>query len=203
MMNSKNIFDFYVNQELKEIKTILHEWCNCFIDFSDISKTVPHQSKPEETNVGILSGAAWKCDWVVFQEMSRRKNDLKKDYGYCDIWMKNKEFNSFEYYLECKGGFVETKNHANNILNDAITDTRRLITENDKAIKLAIAFCNIQFHKNSYDSDQDNKIKNMVKSLIAIPNKNFYAYCFPNSVRNYCDGDYYYPGVLILGHRVI
>lgn len=133
--------------------------------------------------------------------MSRKKNGLG-GYGYCDIWMTSNYFKSNEYYLECKGGLVENVKGAKDILNKAITDTKRLVTEDENAIKLAVGFCNIQFHKNDFKLKRNDKIVGLAEEIILTIPKDFFAYCFPHSVQDYYDGDYYYPGVLILGQIV-
>lgn len=198
-----NFFGYFVKDRIKELASVVEMWGNCFVALSDVSQTVPHQSKPEETNVGILAGAAWRAGWVAFQEMSRRKAGLGS-YGYCDLWLKRDRIPSSKYYLECKGAKVESEKDMKKLLNLAVDDIMRLNTEEDDSIKIALAFCNIQFKNiNSFD-ETTKKVAELILSVRHSMDfdLDIYAHCFPGSVRKYSDKEYCFPGVMMIGKVV-
>lgn len=59
-MPDTDISNYEISNALGELDDISKEWCDFFKRLCDTSRTVPHQSKPEETNVGIFAGAAWR-----------------------------------------------------------------------------------------------------------------------------------------------
>lgn len=199
-----SIYGYTVSANVKELEIIVRSWCNTFIVFSDISGTVPHQSKPEETNVGIFIGAAWKNGWVAFQEVACKKKDINNGHGYggyCDIWLKNNSSKSYSYYAECKGGIIETQSQAKKLIGDAVRDVQRLIIEEEQTRTLALAFCNIQFRGRVYEQNPEQKIKEIIEAVGPL-DSDIFAYSFPVEVRRYNDEGFYYPGVIMLGQSV-
>jgi hypothetical protein len=183
----------FTNQNLDGLKEILDEWCCCFERLADCTGTAPALSKPEETNVGILAGAAWRRNWIAFQEMSRKKTDLGS-YGFCDLWLspESGETNSI-FFCECKGGKVTNHSDVMKILKKAEADSHRLQTESE-GHKLAIAFGNLCLTK---PIDVEQEISKIISELEAAPVDAF-AYCFPKSLRNYEDDGKYFPGVVLV-----
>lgn len=198
-----NIVGYQVTDNAKRVETIVRSWCNSFITFSEVTGTVPHQSKPEQTNVGIFCSTAWRSGWVAFQEVACHKKDIGdgEGYGYCDIWLKNFSGTGTAYYVECKGRIVEKKSQAEELLKIAIEDTARLKieeTEKDDTTLLALAFCNIQFYGCYSKEAIHSRIFDIINEIKEI-DTDIFAYCFPEKVLDYNDNKYYMPGVILLG----
>lgn len=183
----------FTNQNIDALKEILDEWCCCFERFANCTGTVPALSKPEETNVGILAGAAWRRNWIAFQEMSRKKADLG-GYGFCDLWLSPESGEADRiFFCECKGEKVTECSDVMKILKKAEADLARLQIESEGR-KLAIAFGNLCLTR---PIDVEYEIPKIISELEAAPVDAF-AYCFPRSLRDYEDDRKYFPGVILV-----
>jgi hypothetical protein len=192
-----------MNPELSHWAVLLPEWCDCFEKFCNYSQTVPAINK-EETSVGILAGAAWRINWVGFQEMRRMRNGSGNIFNrICDLYLCN-NLASIDDYLECK----HTRGDVNNVviaMKKVCNEVENLILDDasDHVKRIGVVFANFEFLK-TIVRDQD-MINNSIRDrLEAIKTMTFdaLAWSFPQSMRNYEDDGKIFPGTVLLAKFV-
>ena len=165
-------------------------------------------SYKEQTNVGILAGAAIKIDWVALEECAINKSMVPgvKNDGRVDLslWANNKR----RYLMEAKltARSIDTlKDRIKVVVDDAKEDAEKLRSEVE-ATRYAIVFVIPRFSKSADPSLVEKGIDEAIemcqdKKLKA----DFLAYTFPGkaerkaSDRMDADQDAY--GVIVLGFR--
>jgi hypothetical protein len=177
---------------------ILTEWQTCW-KLAATKAGHPLLSKPEQSNTGILAGAAWRKGFVAFREMSRKKGKAQIErWGYNDLYICSVD-GLFSCYLECKGGWVPDKSAAARLLRGADNDTKELMTGDTVSGKVALAFCNTQVPDNTRDVSA--RIQQLHKEIMELEH-NAIAWCFPEDTRNLREGAFIIPGVTLLAKRL-
>ena len=159
------------NSRLSHWEPLLQQWIKCFDQFCRVSNTIPVLSKKEQTNVGVLAGAAWKMGWVAFQEMSRKKPTNR---GYCDLWLSNSTSSD---YIECKGGWVDNHLSAYKLLERACNDVKSLNIDDDPSDfnRVGVSFSNLYFPE-SIDSHVERS-KEIITKLCEFDGHDAIAWC--------------------------
>jgi len=141
----------------------------------------------ERANIGLISGAAWRCGRIALEEFQKEKgySNKKKNRGRSDLWIA---YDENEELIEAKFKWVSLNSNdltklVEGSLDQAIDDVKKA-RANDKEIKsLAIGFFPV-YVKSSYSNEIDSKITDMKKQFKK-QNYHALAWCFPKETRTY------------------
>ena len=166
----------------------------------------------ERANVGILSGAAWRCGRIALEEFQVKKGyrNRQKKYGRCDLWISDE---IREEFVEAKFRRVslqasDIRRDVDSAMLEAVNDAKRTRGNDREILHLGIGFFAPQLTSSTFEKldgsgTLDREISNFV-SIILTANYHFAAWCFPREAREPNDDDpkYYYPGVIMLGINI-
>lgn len=193
---------------------ILDCWIELNSEYSNIEKDDAAYWYTELTNVGILSGAAWRAGWVSLTETQIMKGarHRPKHYGRSDLYIANKKHGE---YIEAKFQTVsfDHRSEFREVINDKITMSRRdakSTSGRDEYYSTAILFVVPSISESRLSNKRDandarivaDKIYDMIQDL-EDEKHHIKAWCFPRKARLLSDGcGKVWPGVLLVGDNV-
>lgn len=141
----------------------------------------------ERSNIGLLSGAAWRCGRIALEEFQKDKgySNRKKKNGRADLWIA---YDNDEDLIEAKFKWVSlfSKNLTSIVDNtlDSASDDVKKSRGNDKEIKsIAVGFFPM-YMKNTHIDEVDSIILEMQKQFLK-QDYHAVAWCFPKETRTY------------------
>ena len=118
-MQSETVADFFIrhNSPMRHWYPLMEEWLLAIERYNQISKVDVPYWYTERANIGVLSGAAWRCGRVALEEFQHEKVEVNEDLkpekeninawnSRCDLWMNG----------EAGEGIVEAKFRSVNML---------------------------------------------------------------------------------------
>ncbi len=193
---------------LNHWESLLEEWIFIFSKYCQTTEDSPCFNR-ERANVGLLASAAWRNGQISLEEWPIPKrydsSEENKD-GRNDLWIGGIE--NFDDYVEAKWTYLCVDN--DKFLNDvqitmekAHIDAYEIVGYGNTYRKIGVSFLCFCFPKENMQGDNiNNYILEKISSILAQNNYDFYAWCFPQIIRQKEDGGKYFPGVMLIGKQV-
>lgn len=159
----------------------------------------------ERANIGLLSGAAWRCGRIALEEFRHEKKSKKgrERSGRADLWLSSEED---EELIEAKFKWVSLRSKdfvgiANTELGKAKKDADDTRNDDDEITAIGVSFLATYLKEGHIDSIE-GLIRESIKHMQEV-DADLIAWCFPKEERNevYGNGNIL-PGIFMLAKAI-
>jgi len=159
----------------------------------------------ERSNIGVLSGAAWRCGRIALEEFQQKKGyrNRQKKNGRCDLWIATEDDDEL---IEAKFKWIAMRStHVERIVNSVMGSAKKAAKQtrgNDTdANAIAVGFFPI-YLPHQWSSDIDVDIEEMLKKFRAL-DYHALAWSFPKENRTQVSSEgNVCPGIFMLVKNV-
>lgn len=198
---------------------LLDEWMLTMQKYHLVSGDLPYWYN-ERANVGMLSAAAWRCGYVTLEEYPDAKRRSKADaekkaiderdfYGRVDLWIGRHGDDTGEL-IEAKLAWPKLSKRVDISLaiKEGLKQSHGAGKESKagKGPTLGITFFvpEVKLNNGAIPADLDEQLQGLIDHVQALKIA-VMAWYFPEQFRYqpFPQNDKYYPGVLLLGQRIL
>lgn len=196
-------------ERMRHWNALVEEWSLAHERFARLRPNDPAYWYGERPNIGVLSGAAWRCGLIAIEEFAMTKSastidesGAKSWRGRCDLWIGH---DSYEEFIEAKHISVEIDAVAHSRIRSALQEAiRDSVASYISGYCTALVFVSIRSQeKPSQIPEFSNRLQSLLDQLGGL-DAEMLAWCFPSQTRDLLGpaGKYYWPGIIMLSRSV-